>query len=164
MHYTSESPICRAEYDTVVETLDNEGLDANISLITSGDDRGIILLPNAGRYHIDATFALNEATTAPFATTLYMVGFKLNDVLKEQVMCPVIAPVPGTSGTLGSAQLSTTILIKDSDLTVNNTSAKLEIIGAHNCVNPRTLIFGAQNSNPNDNWSPYVICTVNFLG
>ena len=81
-------------------------------------------------------------------------------------MCPVITPIPGTSGTFGSAHITTTFSIKDSDLTGSgsNTTAKLEIEGAHNCANPRALSFGSQNSDPNDNWNPYTMATINFLG
>ena len=154
----------RIRYDQVVETLGDEETDKNISLITSGNDAGTILLPVAGRYQIHATFTLNEAVTAPFDTTVYYIGFKLNGIIRERNMCAVIKTIPGTSGTFGSAHISTTFLVKDSDLTGSNTSAKLEIEGAHNCANPRAVTFGAQNSDPNDNWNPYTICAINFLG
>lgn len=154
----------RIQYDQVVETLGAEETDKNISLITTGNDTGIILLPVAGRYSLHATFVLNEAVTAPFDTTVYEIGYSINGVVKEKVMCAVIKAIPGQTGTLGSAKLSTTFLIKESDLTGSNITAKLEIIGAHNCVNPRAVLFGDQNSNPNDNWQPYTMATINFLG
>ena len=165
----------RVQYDQVVETLGAEETDKNISLITSGNDVGTVLLPVPGRYSLHATFTLNEATTSPFNTSVYRIGFKINGVIKEVVACAVnylIAAggetiIPGiNSGTVGSAKLSSTFLIKESDLTATgpNTTAKLEIIGAHNCRNQRAVQFGAQNSDPNDNWNPYTMATINFLG
>ena len=156
----------RIQYDQVVETLGAEETDKNISLITTGNDTGIILLPVAGRYSLHATFVLNEAQTAPFDTTVYEIGYSINGVVKEKVMCAVIKAIPGQTGTLGSAQISTVFLIKESDLTGAgpNTTAKLQIIGAHNCVNPRAVMFGDQNSYPDDNWQPYTMATINFLG
>ena len=65
----------RIQYDQVVETLGAEETDKNISLITSGNDVGTILLPVAGRYSVHATFTLNEATTSPFNTSVYRMFF-----------------------------------------------------------------------------------------
>ena len=65
----------RIQYDQVVETLGPEETDKNISFITSGNDVGTILLPVAGRYSVHATFTLHEATTTPFNTSLYRIGF-----------------------------------------------------------------------------------------
>ena len=79
-------------------------------------------------------------------------------------MNAAIKAVPGTSGTFCSGQISSTFLIKDSDLIGENKTAKLEIMGAHNCANPRSVNFGAQNSDPNDNWNPYTMATISFLG
>jgi hypothetical protein len=165
----------RIKYDQVVETLGTEETDKNISLITTGNDAGTILLPVAGRYQLHASFVLDEATTTPFTTSVYQIGFKINGVIKEVVPCAVnyLTPPQGepvspgiNSGTVGGAKLSTTFLIKESDLTGSgaNTTAKLEIIGAHNCVNQRAVHFGAQNSDPNDNWNPFTMATINFLG
>ena len=47
----SNLAFARIQYDQVVETLGTEETDKNISLITTGNDTGIILLPVAGRYH-----------------------------------------------------------------------------------------------------------------
>jgi hypothetical protein len=165
----------RIKYDQVVETLGAEETNKNISVLTTGNDAGTILLPVAGRYSIHASFLLNEAVSSPFTTSVYKIGFKINGVVKEIVSCAVnylvpsegVVILPGiNAGTVGGAKLSTTFLIKESDLTGSgsNTTAKLEIIGAHNCANQRHVNFGAQNSDPNDNWNPNTMATINFLG
>lgn len=164
----------RIKYDHVVESIGNEEKDdGQITLINSGNDCGIILLPISGRYQIHASFGLVEATTAPFETSAYFINYKINGVIKEAAICPVnylTAPegVPVfpliNAGTVGTAQISSIVLIKDSDLTGENNTAKLEIFGAHNCANPRSVSFGAQNSYPDDNWNPYTMCSVTFLG
>ena len=93
-------------------------------------------MPVAGRYSLHASFILNEATTSPFETSVYQIGFKTNNVVKEVVPCAVIhltaAPgetvLPGiNTGTVGGATLPTTFLIKESDLTGTgpSTTAKL---------------------------------------
>jgi len=154
----------RIKYDQVVETLGAEETDKNISLITTGNDAGTILLPVAGRYSLHATFALNEAVP-PAETYVCQIAYKINNVIKETVACAVqYRAFP--SRTLGTAQIATTFLIKESDLTGSgpNTSAKLEIIGAHDCAAQRSVLFGSQDSNPDINWQPFTMATINFLG
>ena len=123
----------RVQYDQVVETLGAEETDKNMSLITSVNDVGAILLPVSGRYSLHASFVLHDAITPPFDTSQYMIGFRINGLLKEAVACAVIfltppggaTVLPGiNAGTVGGAPFSTTFLIKDSDLTGSNTTAK----------------------------------------